>query len=63
MKEILKQNCWMKSKRRIIEKADELKEEMEQAMETYFENSEDRSTLEQWRKDVSRKILRYKRNQ
>ncbi|XP_046851638.1 interferon-induced very large GTPase 1-like isoform X2 [Xenia sp. Carnegie-2017] len=58
-----RERCWMSSKKRIIAEAEELKTKMEKEMRTFFESSEDRSTLEQWKEDVMDKIKRYKRNQ
>ncbi|XP_046849930.1 interferon-induced very large GTPase 1-like [Xenia sp. Carnegie-2017] len=55
--------CWMSNKRRIFAEAEELKMKMEKEMQTFFESSEDKSTLEQWKEDVMEKIKRYKRNQ
>ncbi|XP_046849925.1 uncharacterized protein LOC124443517 [Xenia sp. Carnegie-2017] len=58
-----RKGCWISSKSRIIEKAEELKTKMEKEMQTFFESSEDKSTLEQWKEDVMVKIKTYKRNQ
>ncbi|XP_046849926.1 interferon-induced very large GTPase 1-like [Xenia sp. Carnegie-2017] len=58
-----RKECWMSSKKRIFAKAEELKTKMEKEMQTFFESSEDKSTLEQWKEDVMDKIKRYKRNQ
>ncbi|XP_046850914.1 interferon-induced very large GTPase 1-like [Xenia sp. Carnegie-2017] len=58
-----RKRCWMSSKKRIFAKAEQLKTKMEKEMQTFFQSSEDKSTLEQWKKGVMDKIKRYKRNQ
>ncbi|XP_046850919.1 interferon-induced very large GTPase 1-like [Xenia sp. Carnegie-2017] len=55
--------CWMSNKRRIFAEAEELKTKMEKEMQMFFESSEDKSTLDQWKEDVMDKIKRFKRNQ
>ncbi|XP_046849924.1 interferon-induced very large GTPase 1-like [Xenia sp. Carnegie-2017] len=56
------ENCWVICRVDIVNKANELETKMEEAIREFFKNSEDRSTLEQWKKDVLVKIKRYKRD-
>ena len=54
---------WEISKRKIREQAEELRMKMEQEMKIFFETSEDKPILEQWRESVMNKIAQFKENQ
>jgi hypothetical protein len=50
-----RENTWSVSKMEIREKAEELGRKMEKAMEDFFETSEDKTTLEQWKENIMNK--------
>jgi hypothetical protein len=52
-----------KSKKDIRDNAEALAKEIEAAMEVFFETSEDKATLEQWRQNVVNRIKQQKENQ
>ena len=54
---------WDASKRQIREESEELRRKMEIEMKVFFETSEDKTTLEQWKGNVMNKILQFKENQ
>ena len=54
---------WDRSKRQIREEAEELRSKMEIEMKAFFETSEDKTTLEQWKENVMNKISQFKENQ
>ena len=54
---------WEESKRKIHEEAEKLREKMEIEMKVFFETSEDKATLEQWKGNVMNKIVQSKENQ
>jgi hypothetical protein len=54
---------WTVSKRQIREEAEKLREKMEIEMKVFFETSEDKATLEQWKENVMNKIEQFKENQ
>ena len=54
---------WDESKAQIREEAEKLRKEMEIDMKVFFETSEDKTTLEQWKGNVMNKISQYKENQ
>ncbi len=54
---------WEVSKRQIREEAEELRKKMEIEMNVFFETSEDKTTLEQWKENVMNKIVQFKENQ
>ena len=54
---------WDESKRQIREEAEQLRKKMEIEMKNFFETSEDKTTLEQWKGNVMNKISQYKENQ
>ena len=54
---------WDVSKRQIREEAEELRKKMEMEMKAFFETSEDKTTLEQWRGNVMNRISEFKENQ
>ena len=54
---------WEVSKRQIHEEAEELRKKMEIEMKVFFETSEDKATLEQWKENVMNKIVQFKDNQ
>ena len=54
---------WNASKRQIREEAEKLRKKMEIEMKVFFETSEDKKTLEQWKENVMNKISQYKENQ
>ena len=58
-----RKNKWDVSKRQIREEAEELRKKMEMEMQVFFETSEDKTTLEQWKENVMRKISQHKENQ
>ena len=54
---------WEMSKRQICEQAEKLEIEMKKEMKIFFETSEDKVTLEQWKENVMNKIVQFKENQ
>ena len=54
---------WEASKRQIREEAEELRGKMEIQMKVFFETSEDKATLEQWKENIMNKIEQLKENQ
>jgi hypothetical protein len=54
---------WTVSKRQIREEAEKLREKMEIEMKVFFETSEDKATLEQWKENVMNRIEQFKENQ
>ena len=54
---------WDVSKIQIREEAEELRKKMEIEMQVFFETSEDKTTLEQWKENVMHKISQFKENQ
>ena len=54
---------WAVSKRQIREEAEALGKKMEIEMKIFFETSEDKATLEQWKENVMYKIVQSKENQ
>ena len=54
---------WELSKREIREQAEKLGMTMEKEMKIFFETSEDKATLEQWKENVMNKIVQFKENQ
>ncbi|XP_046849933.1 interferon-induced very large GTPase 1-like [Xenia sp. Carnegie-2017] len=53
---------WIQSKINIRKEAEDLKKKMENSMKSFFESSEDSSTLEQWKENIMNRILQYKEN-
>ncbi|XP_046850911.1 interferon-induced very large GTPase 1-like isoform X2 [Xenia sp. Carnegie-2017] len=53
---------WIQSKLNIRKEAEDLKKKMENSMKSFFESSEDSSTLEQWKENIMNRILQYKEN-
>ena len=51
-----RESIWSVSNVEIREKAEELGSKMERAMEDFFETNEDKTTLEQWQKNIMNKI-------
>ena len=54
---------WEVSKKQIREEAEALREKMEVQMKVFFETSEDKATLEQWKENIMNKIEQLKENQ
>ena len=54
---------WAASKRQIREEAEEVRRKMEISMKIFFETSEDKVTLEQWKENVMNKIGQSMENQ
>ena len=54
---------WELSKREIREQAEKLRRDMEKEMKIFFETSEDKATLEQWKENMMNKIVQLKENQ
>ena len=54
---------WEKSEREILERAEELKEEMRREMETFVQTNEDKAVLEQWREYIINRIKQQKDTQ
>ncbi|XP_046850913.1 interferon-induced very large GTPase 1-like isoform X2 [Xenia sp. Carnegie-2017] len=53
---------WRKSKINIRKRAEDLKKKMKNSMKSFFEGSEDSSTLEQWKENIMSRILQHKEN-
>ncbi|XP_046849939.1 interferon-induced very large GTPase 1-like [Xenia sp. Carnegie-2017] len=53
---------WLKGKIKIRESAKEFQRKMENSIKSFIENSEDRSTLEQWEENVMNRIEQHKEN-
>ena len=58
-----RQEKWTLSRRQIREEAEKLREKMAIEMKVFFETSEDKATLEQWKENVMNKIIQFKENQ
>jgi predicted transcriptional regulator len=54
---------WKSSENSIRQEAHRLGEEMKKKMEKFFETSEDRATLDQWKENVMNRIVELKENQ
>ena len=54
---------WAIGEMKIAEEAEEIKKKLEKAMEDFFETSEDKATLEQWRENIMKKIEQHKESQ
>ena len=54
---------WELSKREMREQAEKLRRDMEKEMKIFFETSEDKATLEQWKENMMNKIVQFKENQ
>ncbi|XP_028403249.1 interferon-induced very large GTPase 1-like [Dendronephthya gigantea] len=54
---------WAEHRNAINRKAEELGTKMEEAMDVFFETSEDRATLDKWRGEISEEIKKKKENQ
>ena len=54
---------WNESKTQILKEATELGKKMKTAMKSFFETSEDKATLEQWRENIMMKITKMQENQ
>ena len=57
-----RQKKWKEFEKQIPKKAEELRRKMENQMKEFFETSEDKATLEQWKENITRKIERLKDN-